>query len=83
MLANENEIGHMINYQSLIVLCTEYDEGGSLANWRQCRPDSATYTFALTAVEMVQATGQYCDEKTMQSVLSSPVLALCMTNRQI
>ena len=72
----KNEIAHTTNYQSLIALCTECDESGNLASWQQHRPDNATYTSTSTSVEMIQAAGQYFDEKTMQSVLSSPVLSL-------
>ena len=67
----KNAIAHTTNYQSLIALCTECDESGNLASWQQHRPDNATYTSTSTSVEMIQAAGQYFDEKTMQSLTFS------------
>ena len=44
--------------------------------WQSQRGENATYKSAATSTEMVKAFGQYLDEKTVQEVFSSPVLAL-------
>ena len=75
-MAHKNEIAHTTHYESLIDLCTELDESGTLANWQKQRPDNATYKSIATCTEMVQTIGGYIDEKTVNELTSSDFLAL-------
>ena len=72
----KHEIAHTTNYESLIDLCTDLDGSDCLAVWQSHRGENATYKSAATSTEMVKAIGQFLDEKTVQEVSSSPVLAL-------
>ena len=72
----KNEIAHITHYESLIDLCTELDESGTLANWQKQRPDNATYKSIATSTEMVQTIGAYIDETTVNELSSSDFLAL-------
>ena len=64
----KHEIAHTTHYESLIDLCTELDESGTLANWQKQRPDNATYKSIATCTEMVQTIGGYIDEKTVNEL---------------
>ena len=72
----KHEVAHTTHYQSLIDLCTELDESNLLATWQHQRGGNATYMSAATSTEMVKAIGEFIDEKTVQELSSSPVLAL-------
>ena len=39
----KNEVAHSTHYQSLIDLCTDFDESGVVATWQKNRGDNATY----------------------------------------
>ena len=71
-----HEVAHTTNYESLIDLCTDLDGSDFLATWQNQRGENATYKSAATSTEMVKAIGQFLDERTVQEISSSPILAL-------
>ena len=72
----KSEIAHTTHYQSLLQLCTEFDESGNVVRWQKSRGENATYQSSTTVTEMLTAIGQYVDEQVVQGISSSPFLAL-------
>ena len=60
------EVPYTTHYESLIDLCTTFDESGKVNSWQQQRRDNATYKSEATSREMIQAIGQIIDEKCSQ-----------------
>ena len=71
-----HEVAHTTNYESLTDICTDLDGSDSLATWQKQRGENATYKSGATSTEMVKAVGQILDEKSVQEISSSPILAL-------
>ena len=71
-----HEVAHTTNYESLTDICTDLDGSDSLATWQKQRGENATYKSGATSTEMVKAVGQTLDEKSVQEISSSPILAL-------
>ena len=72
----KNEVAHSTHYQSLIDLCTDFDESGVVATWQKNRGDNATYRSSAISTQLLKAIGQYIDDSVVDSVCSSSILAI-------